>query len=354
MPLDESTRRFAFLLQRDVRRLAERIAERTARGEEMRADARLVTWETRSGDVCARQYCEVLAIYDTRDRILRWGWAGRASSASPSHGDTIVREAQARGVPQLAMSVVADLDLEDAEELGKLGAILARADGFVSRAAEGAGAEVELVGLFDRAQPQSSAEKFSVPPPAVESARPAVAREAPAPPHRSLPPLREVYAPRAPRADGADSRDDASSPPPRPSSPPLRRPSAPPKPSSSPLSPSSPPGIVREPARELFVPVANAAVRALGRSLPGYQQGLCVVEVSLSPRPEASRRVVVLLTAVDAAGVLRAPDPPRELVDVAVEMVEADRRAGNASWRKVSARIVPKPDGGATLQVDVV
>ena len=95
MPLDESTRRFAFLLQRDVRRLAERLSERTDRGEEMRADSssRVVTWVNRTGEMTARQFAEVLATYDTRDRILRWGWAGRASSASPSHGDTIVREA---------------------------------------------------------------------------------------------------------------------------------------------------------------------------------------------------------------------------------------------------------------------
>lgn len=354
MPLDESTRRFAFLLQRDVRRLAERLSERTDRGEEMRADSssRVVTWVNRTGEMTARQFAEVLATYDTRDRILRWGWAGRASSASPSHGDTIVREAQARGVPQLAMSVVADLDLEEAEELGRLGAILARAEAFASR--PGVGSEVELVGLFDRAQPHTP-DRLSVPPPPVQTTPPAGPRRSttPPPPYRSLPPVREVYAPRAPHADGSTNRPSPTPPPPRvsPTPPP---PAAAPRVSSSPPAPE-PRGLVREPRREHFVPAANAAVRALARTCPGYTQGLFVVTVSATPgRPEAARRVGVQLVAIDAAGNLVALDPPRDLVEAAVEMTEADRRDAGGVWRKLSARILPKADGGATLQVDVV
>ena len=338
MPLDEFTRRFAFLLQRDVRRLAERLSERKGRGEVMRPDSssRVVTWVSSHGEVTARQFAEVLAAYDTRDRILRWGWAGRASSASPSHGDTIVQEAQARGVPQLAMSVVADLDPEEAEELGRLGAILARAEAFVTR--PGVGSEVELVGLFDRAQPHA-ADKLSVPPPPVQPVT-ASRSSTPPPPYRSLPPVREVYAPRAPHADGSASRP--SSVPPRLSPPP-------------PAPPNEPRGLIREPRREHFVPAANAAVRALGRMCPGYQQGLFVVNVTTTPaRPEAARRVVVQLVAIDAAGNLVALDPPREVVEAAVEMTEADRRDAGGVWRKLSARILPKPDGGATLHVDVV
>ena len=52
-------------------------------------------------------------------------------------------------------------------------------------------------------------------------------------------------------------------------------------------------------------------------------------------------------------GILRALDPPVDVVEAAVSMVEADRREGNVHWRKLSARITPKADGGATLHVDV-
>ena len=60
------------------------------------------------------------------------------------------------------------------------------------------------------------------------------------------------------------------------------------------------------------------------------------------------------LVVVDAAGILRALDPPIEVVEAAVAMVDADRREGNGEWRKLSARITPKTDGGATLHVDVL
>ena len=59
------------------------------------------------------------------------------------------------------------------------------------------------------------------------------------------------------------------------------------------------------------------------------------------------------LVVIDAAGILRALDPPADVVEAAATMVEEDRREGNGQWRKLSARITPKPDGGATLHVDV-
>lgn len=354
MPLDETTRRFAFLMQRDLRRLEERLEARSKRGEAMRADSvsRLVTWETRLGEVTARHYTEVLATYEPRDRILRWGWAGRSPSASASHGDTIVREAQARGVPQLAMSVVADLSLEEAAELARLGAILARAETCISR--PGPGSEVEYVGLFDRSQPDAP-DRYSVPPPpVVESDGKPEAKHTPPPPFRSLPPVREVYAPRAPRTEGG-----RSSPPhgttrmPRPDSRPAKAPPSAPPVEKTKSGHAAERGAVREPSRALFVPVANAAIRALVKECPGYTQGLFVVTLSAPSRPDQPRRVVVQLVAIDPGGQLRALDPPRELVEAAAEMTDADRREGNGIWRKLSARILPKADGGATLQVDV-
>src|SRR5687767_3961346 len=105
MPLDEATRRFAFLMQRDVRRLVERDEER---GRQVAYDpiSRIVA---KSGGRGAswRYYGERLATYSPRERIFRWAWAG--SSSSSSHAELVFREGQARGVPQLAQSIVADL-----------------------------------------------------------------------------------------------------------------------------------------------------------------------------------------------------------------------------------------------------
>ena len=109
---------------------------------------------------------------------------------------------------------------------------------------------------------------------------------------------------------------------------------------------------LREPSRALFLPVANAALAALARGSKGYLQGLFVITVDRGLDAE-KRRLGVQLVVVDAAGMLRALDPPGDLVELALVMVEADQRDGNGDWKKLSARITPKADGGATLQVDV-
>jgi hypothetical protein len=347
MPLDEATRRFAFLLQRDLRRISERREEHAARGEEMRFDSvsRIATLESRRGDAISRLYGEVLATYAPHDRILRWSWAGRSSSAAPTHGDVVFREGQSRGVPQLAMSVVGDLDIDEARALVKLGALVSRAEGIHDRMIAG---EIEFIGIFDRPRPSEVVEparesRFSVPPPqVVEKTSDPRAPHARA--YRSIPPVREIFEPRtgssAPRAGSGSS----------------------PPPAAMPVSPSRSPSApivarkLREPSRALFLPVANAALAALGRGSKSYLQGLFVVTLDPDPRdPTASdkRRLVVQLVVIDAAGILRALDPPSELVDAAAAMVEADGREGNGRWRKLSARITTKADGGATLQVDV-
>jgi hypothetical protein len=61
-----------------------------------------------------------------------------------------------------------------------------------------------------------------------------------------------------------------------------------------------------------------------------------------------TRHLVVQLVVVDASGLLSALDPPVELVEAAAAM------SRDARWRKLTARITPKPDGGATLHVDVL
>jgi hypothetical protein len=314
MPLDEASRRFAFLLQRDLRRVEERERARAERGEEVRYDAvsRVATWETRRGDVVGRWYGEPLATYNARDRILRWAWAFRATTDAPSHAELVFREGQSRGVPQLAMSVVNDVDGDEAMALARLGAVAARADGVhVQRLDDD---NIEIVGLFESSRPNDrlgSDRRISVPPPPVAPRAPTPVPRAG---YRSLPPIREIYEPRrSSNPPGAD-RDE-------------------------------PPDTTHAPSRSRVLPVANLAVASLSQSCPGFTQGLLVVTVD-GDAPK--RHLVVQLVAIDPGGVLRALDPPRELVEAAATMI------GDASWRKISARITPKPDGGATLHVDVI
>ncbi len=343
MPLDEATRRFSFLLAGDLRRLSDKRDEYGARGEAMRFDSatRIATVETRRGESVSRLYGEVLATYTPYDRILRWGWSGQASSAPATHGDVIFREGQSRGVPQLSMSVVGDLDQEDATTIVKLGALVARAEAIHERKV---GGDVEFIGLFDRPRPSApidAASRFSVPPP------PAAGRlHSSAPPpraYRSIPPIKEIY---EPRTGGSRPPGPAATP---------ATPAAPATRSSVSTAPPPPPAAaktLREPSRALFLPVANAALAALARGSKGYLQGLFVLTLDTSGT--GTRRLMVQLIVIDTAGMLRALDPPTEVIETAAAMVAADRLDGNGTWRKLSARITPKQDGGATLHVDVV
>lgn len=321
MALDEATSRFAFLMQRELRRLAEREEGHASRGEELKYDphSRMATYETRRGGVASRMFGEPLATYATDDRIFRWSWAGRGAGADVTHADVVFHEGQARGVPQLSMSIVHDLDEEEAMTLAKLGALAAQAEAIHIRRS---GLQLEFVGLFDRPRPADldavRGGRYSVPPPPVGEK----VRDTPPParaPYRSLPPIREVYEPR--RSSRPPQHDEALK--------------------------------LREPARAIFMPVATAILSGLARGCPGYRQALFVVVVD-EHRARDGRRLVVQLVVIDGQGLLRSLDAPTALVDAAAHMVEADRNDGNAPWRKLSARIVPKPDGGASLHVDVV
>lgn len=320
MPLDESSRRFAFLLQRDLRRIEDRERARRDRGEEVRYDAvsRVATWETQRGDVVGRWYGESLATYNARDRILRWSWAFRTTTEGGTHAELVFKEGQSRGVPQLSMSVVNDIDTKEAMTLARLGAVAARAEGVHVQKKEDDDDSVEVIGLFESTRPSDrlkapGVNRISVPPPPVTPVRPTPTPRAA---HRSLPPITELYEPRhssskPPGVDRGEPMDEPSS---------------------------------VAPARERIVPMANMAIGWCGQRSPGFKQGLLVTTVDNDAR---GRHLVVQLVVIDAQGELRALDPPIELVEAAAAL------SVDARWRKLTARITPKPDGGATLHVDV-
>lgn len=346
MPLDEPSRRLAFLLQRDLRRLAEADRARASRGEEVQYDsvARMATRETRQGEVLGRWYGEVVATFEPAERILRWAWAGRSGGA---HAEVIFREGQARNVPQLTMSVVGDLDEEEATALVRMGVLVAHGEGLQVRRGP---SELTFVGMFDVPRPgELRSARYSFPPPpvarspqppAIETPPPVSqklfedaattfgrgASPAPATPFRSIPPVK----PKAAEPERQTTSSEAPGPPP------------------------SPPR-AREPAKSVFLPVATAALSNLTKQSAGFQQGLFVLGLHEVPSGAAERqRLVVTLVAIDAGGTLRALDPALDLVETSARMIEAERAAGSPPWRKLTARITPKPDGGATFNVDVL
>ncbi|MBX3201139.1 MAG: hypothetical protein KF894_23575 [Labilithrix sp.] len=367
MPLDEATRQLAVLLQLELRRLVERERARAERGEEVQYDSvsRIATWETRRGEVIGRWYGDVLARYVVRDRILRWDWAGRSSIATTTHAEVISREGQARGIPQLSMSVVGELDEPDAYALVRLGVLVAHGEGVELRRTE---EELTFIGLFDSPRPRDGESvdpsRYSVPPPPVARSSPPADRSSPvaswppaavwpAPARRSSPAAgTRSTPPDGTELDAACRARRSSQPPARRSLPPIRETYGPRTPARS--TPSrAPERKIREPSRSIFLPVASAVLAVFAKAVPGFQQALFVLRIE--PETDAGeRRLVVLLAANDVSGSLRAVDPSPELLAAAARLVEADQNDGNGPWSTLSARITPKPDGGATLNVDVI
>jgi hypothetical protein len=115
--------------------------------------------------------------------------------------------------------------------------------------------------------------------------------------------------------------------------------------STPPARASLPPGQIREPARALFVPVASAVLARIKQAAATYRQALFVIR--------ADEPIAVSLTVLDGEGLMRSIEVPASVTEAASRMVVADRADGNGPWRKLSARIFPKGDGGASLNVDV-
>ena len=103
--------------------------------------------------------------------------------------------------------------------------------------------------------------------------------------------------------------------------------------SAPPPPPASTRSAVREPARELIVPVVRVANDVLRRSLDDHaQRALLIVNVDTSR--EKARFFVTLVASTDD-GDLAAVDTTRELLDATGAMLGEDARAGNGRWRKL-------------------
>lgn len=110
---------------------------------------------------------------------------------------------------------------------------------------------------------------------------------------------------------------------------PSTRPSSPPPASVPPPSGRA----VREPAREIVVPLVRVANDLLRRTLEDHaQRALLVINVDTSR--EKARFFVTLVASTDD-GDLAAVDTTRELLDATGAMLGEDARSGNGRWRKL-------------------
>ncbi len=140
-----------------------------------------------------------------------------------------------------------------------------------------------------------------------------------------------VTTPTSPMRRSEPSRDHRSEPP----EPNRKVPSVPPPPF---LSGDRP---IREPDRELVTPLAQIAVRAVDRALPGgFGQVLMTVVVDTH---DDRNHLGVNIVASDRRGDLVSVDNPRELSEIVTQFLRADALSGNGRWSKLIVRVRPHP-----------
>lgn len=318
MALSNKFQRLAVLMEPDVQKLRDKHAQRVAGHDAVRFDERanVVTY-ARKGSIVAQLRAEKIGDWSSELALFRWWFIGiKFGEHAHRRLDVAYREGEQYGLTELTTETITVETPNDADTVAYLAAQLSRADG-VLRATQGD--RVVYFALFDGKPSDAPRAPFSVAPPRTHemtSLRPGAAS-------RTIPPHAiEV------------SADDGFDIPPAPRAPSI----------------SQPPSPVREPTREIFMPLAQAALGDVAASLPRFGQALLVVRVESA---NGKGRFFVQLVALDDRGDLVALDPSRGLLDAAGRMIADDARSGNGRWHKLVARLRPT-DRGAAVDLDVV
>lgn len=362
MALSEKFRRLARLVEPDVQRMVDRHAQRVAGYDNARFDDRtgIVSYQ-HQGALIWQPRAEKIGEWSDDLALFRWYWYGVRWGEGPQRRlDIVHREGESYGLVELVTDTVqVDSDAE-AVAIAELAAQLARADG-VLRVKQAN--RVLFFALFDgkpsdapraeggRSTPPSQRPDWMTNDPHEQPTRdprhftPAPIGSAktfsvkPPPRHDSSVSMRpggsRTLAPARPVEVSADDGFDAI-------------PAAPPPLPRIPM-PGAPRLPVREPARDIFMPVAQVALGEVASSLPGFGQAILVLRVESS---QGKGRFFVQLVALDSEGDLIALDPSRGLLDAAAKMIADDAREGNGRWSKLAARLRPT-ERGAKVDIDV-
>lgn len=355
MPLSNKLRRIALLAEPDVQRTLEREAARIAGHDGARYDERSATMVfTRGGTAIWQPRAERIGDWVPDLGMFYWWWHGVKFGEQPrSKLDVVYREGENYGLTELTSDSIGVEAGEDAELLAHLSLQLLRADGLyrvrhgdrvsyfalfgapASEAPRGGDSRPAWLTSDPHEQPTHERNSFRPAATAWSVAPPPMAppRERAALGVKTVPPL--DVSPDDGFAHVPDTRGPAIPPAPRPMTPPPPQVSVP----------------VRDPAREIFMPVAQIALNDVALTTPGFGQALLVVRVEMGAG--GKHRFFVQLVAKDAEGDLVSLDPSRTLLEAVTKMIADDARDGNGRWSKLAARLRPTARG-ASVDLHVV
>ncbi len=364
---DVKLMRISVLLEPEIARMFEAQAQRTHGADEPRFDsARSVVTYVGNGHVIWEARAELIGSYLPVFGLWRWWWSGRIAHNGPKISlDLAFAEGQRNGITAITSEQSGVSSESDAQLLSNVCAILARADGAFRLRDEDT---VSFYALFDtgrakRASMLPGTAGTATMPSASTGAVPSRKTTAPQPPSQAVnvANLSLAPAPTLPSKPGGagvtyapPALDDPFEAPREPS-----RLTVMPRESGTGarMNTLAPSGLdpraglpVREPSREIFLPVAQVAFSAIHGMYPnGFHQGLLVIVVDAS---EGRARFSAVIVASDEKHDLTMVESPRDLIEAVSKMIAADARSGNGPWRRLTARL-SRTTRGASVEIVV-
>jgi hypothetical protein len=361
MPLDDKLWRLVDLLDRDIARMLDSQAARVAGFEDVDFDPLhgLITYVAGGRPLWSAQV-EAIGAYTPDVGMFRWAWSAFERPPGRSKLNVVFSEGQRMGIASLTTGQIPIPSEEQAIRLANAAAAMVHASG-VYRTREPN--RLTFYAMFE-APPQVGEKIAHSPmPPAVRAAGPTAQ---PLPRATSRPPGVHTGDTLYPGPSGPTGLASVPKPARSPIMSMLPPPVAPPPPGrQEPALPVSrdrwfdsdgrvaagpPAKPVREPARELVMPIANAALSAVVDALPqGFQQALLVVDVAVG---DGRARFSAVLVASDNTGQLFAVTTPQAVMDGIGTLVVEDIKSGNGRWNRLVVRLSQR-DSRVTMQTTV-
>lgn len=349
MGLSNKFQRLSLLMEPDVQRMIERQLQRTTGHDAVRFDElRGVVNYQRQGALLWQPRAEKIGEWSHELALFRWYWYGFKFGEGPHRRlDVVHREGENYGLIELTTDAI-NVDSErDAAVLAQLAAQLARADGVLrvqqpdrvcyfalydGKSSEPPRGEVLRDTAVSQRPDWMTSDPHEQPADGVPNFIPATVGSA-----------KSFSVPPPSRHDSTMSlRPGASRTMPPPVAPIEVRPSE--------VRPSElAPAPIRDPKREIFMPLAQTALGDVAASTPGFRQALLVVRVETA---QGKGRYFVQLVALNPEGNLVALDPSRGLLEAAAQMIAEDARDGNGRWSKLAARL-RATERGAAVELEV-
>jgi len=314
MPLGENLRRLLTSMDLELSRVLDSPYGRVNHDNVSWNEVACTLRYYRNGELVRTLRGEAIGSYSPELGIYRWGWTARSVKAPPKQQiDQAFREGHKLSLPELTSETVQLESEDDARKLSAFAAVIANAISVVSIEDGTRMGFIAVFGDVEHPAPPASDDQsravrlppYTVPPLPPKSSRPPSVLPPPSPP-----PIGGLVNPFPKRP----------------------RTSAPPPPEA------------REPPRELFLPVAQRALSTLDFAHPGFREALIVIT-----KEADGPRFSLELVATARDGRLVAVDPPRELIEAAARMTNAE---AGGKFRRLIARLVPS-ERGASVDVEV-